>query len=384
MIRKNKLDQEGLNELIHLGKNILKVSYVVLIIGIVLFAIIIAQKLGIIKLLISLLTVLSPLFIGFVIAWLFSPLVDKLTKKGMPRIFASILIYIIFITFLVLFFRIFIPVLYEEVNELLRSLPDIITKISLFVNNTFDKISIEGVDIASIKANSLKAISAYSQNLSNALPNVLITSISSIASGIGSIFFGLIIGLYMLFDFDNVTNTLIKFFPRKSQTEVMSLLTKIGVEVRKTVNGTLLVACIVFICDTIGFALVGLEASLLFGLFCGITDLIPYVGPYIGTSVAAVVGFTQDPLIGIGVLIIAIVVQMLESYVLQPVVMSKAANLHPVTIIVGLLIFGHFFGIIGMVLATPILSIIKVIWEFLDGKYDFFKNNIMDITVKDA
>ena len=375
MIRKNKLDQEGLNELIHLGKNILKVSYVVLIIGIVLFAIIIAQKLGIIKLLISLLTVLSPLFIGFVIAWLFSPLVEKLTKKGMPRIFASILIYIIFITFLVVFFRIFIPVLYEEVNELLRSLPDIITKISLFVNNTFDKISIEGVDIASIKANSLKAISAYSQNLSNALPNVLITSISSIASGIGSIFFGLIIGLYMLFDFDNVTNTLIKFFPRKNQTEVMSLLTKIGVEVRKTVNGTLLVACIVFICDTIGFALVGLEASLLFGLFCGITDLIPYIGPYIGTSVAAVVGFTQDPLIGIGVLIIAIVVQMLESYVLQPVVMSKAANLHPVTIIVGLLIFGHFFGIIGMVLATPILSIIKVIWEFLDGKYDFFKNN---------
>ena len=50
---------------------------------------------------------------------------------------------------------------------------------------------------------------------------------------------------------------------------------------------------------------------------------------------------------------------------LQPVVMSKATNLHPVTIICGLLIFGHFFGIVGMILATPIMSIIKVIWHFI-------------------
>ena len=60
--------------------------------------------------------------------------------------------------------------------------------------------------------------------------------------------------------------------------------------------------------------------------------------------------------------------------------MSKATNLHPVVIIVGLLIFGYFFGIVGMILATPILSIIKVIYQFLDNKFDFFANNELDVT----
>ena len=151
--------------------------------------------------------------------------------------------------------------------------------------------------------------------------------------------------------------------------EIAGLLDKIGVEVRKTVNGTLLVACMVFVCDTIGFSIIGLKSALLFGLFCGITDLIPYIGPWLGTAVATVVGLTQSPLVGLGVLIIAVIVQMVESYVLQPVVMSKATNLHPVTIICGLLIFGHFFGIVGMILATPIMSIIKVIWHFIADKF---------------
>ena len=103
--------------------------------------------------------------------------------------------------------------------------------------------------------------------------------------------------------------------------------------------------------DSIGFALVGLNAPLLFGLFCGITDLIPYIGPYIGGAVAVIVGLTQDPLIGIGTLIICVIVQIVESYILQPIVMSKSSNLHPIVIIIALLVFGHFFGILGMVLA---------------------------------
>jgi predicted PurR-regulated permease PerM len=134
----------------------------------------------------------------------------------------------------------------------------------------------------------------------------------------------------------------------------------------------------VLVCDTIGFTIVGLEAPLLFGVFCGLTDLIPYIGPYIGGAAAVVVGFSQGPVIGISVLIICIIVQLVENYILQPVVMSKAMQLHPVTIIVGLLIFGHFFGIIGMIIATPCIALLKVIYRFIVNKYDLFqeKSNI--------
>ncbi len=368
--KKDDVDTKGLNEIINLSKNILKLLFILLIIGIILAGIIIFKELGIFKLFRSVLNVLSPLFIGFVIAWLFAPLVDKMTRKGTSRILASITVYIIFILFLTIFFRIFIPVIYKELNELISSLPNITEKITIFVNSMFDKIDNDMFDVKNVKENILDAILSYGNNISSNFPTLIVTFMSNFVSGIGTIFFGLIIGLYMLFDFDNVTNLLLRLIPVKHQVEVASLVENIGVEVRKCVNGTLLVACMVFVCDTIGFSIIGLKSALLFGLFCGITDLIPYIGPYLGTCVATIVGLTQSPLIGICTFVVAVIVQLIESYILQPVVMSKATNLHPVTIICSLLIFGHFFGIVGMVLATPIMSIFKVITIFVKEKVE--------------
>ena len=373
--KKNELDTNGLNEIIYLGKNILKLSFIILIIGIILAGTILLKELGVFKFIGSVLNVLAPLFIGFIVAWLFAPLVDKMTKKGISRILASMIVYVIFIAFLIVFFRIFIPIIYNELNELIKTLPSITEKITDFINSTFDKIDSDAFNIEAIKTNILDAITNYGTSISSNLPTTIVSIMSNLVSGLGTIFFGLIIGLYMLFDFDNVTNLLLKVIPVKHQVEVASLVEKIGLEVRKCVNGTLLVACMVFVCDTIGFSIIGLKSALLFGLFCGITDLIPYIGPYLGTVVATVVGLTQSPLIGLGVFIIACVVQLIESYVLQPIVMSKATNLHPVVIICGLLIFGHFFGIIGMILASPIMSVIKVIFEFIIEKFELFQRN---------
>ena len=371
--KKSKINTDGLNEIIYLSKNILKLLFIVLVISIALVAIILFREIGVFRFIGNVLGVISPLFIGFIVAWLFAPLVDKMTKKGMSRILASIIIYIVFIAFLVVFFRIFIPIIYNELNELIKTLPGIMTDITDFINNIFANIDVEGVDIEGIKDSILDGITAYGNSISSSIPTTIVSIMSSLFSGLGSIFFGLIIGLYMLFDFDNVTNLLLKLIPKRHQMEIANLLEDIGREVRKSVNGTLLVACMVFVCDTIGFSIIGLKSALLFGLFCGITDLIPYIGPYIGTAVAAVVAFTQSTLVGIGVLIIAIIVQLVESYILQPVVMSRATKLHPVTIICGLLIFGHFFGIIGMILAVPIMSIFKVIWKFLVKKFELFQ-----------
>lgn len=377
--KKGKIDTDGLNEIIYLSKNILKLLFIVLIISILLVAIILFREIGVFRFIGNVLSVISPLFIGFVIAWLFAPLVDKMTKKGMSRILASIIIYIIFIAFLIVFFRIFIPIIYNELNELISTLPGIMTDITDFINNIFSKIDVEGIDIEGIKNSILNGITAYGNSISSNFPTTIVSIMSSLVSGLGTIFFGLIIGLYMLFDFDNVTVLLLKLIPKKYQMEIADLLDNIGKEVRKSVNGTLLVACMVFVCDTIGFSLIGLKSALLFGLFCGITDLIPYIGPYIGTAVATVVAFTQSPLIGVGVLVIAIIVQLVESYILQPVVMSRATKLHPVTIICGLLIFGHFFGIIGMILAVPIMSIFKVIWKFIVKKFKLFQEKTVEI-----
>ena len=144
--KKNNIDTDGLNEIIYLSKNILKLLFIILIISIVLVAIILCREIGIFKFIGNILKVISPLFIGFVIAWLFNPLVNKMTKKGLSRILASLIVYVVFILFLILFFRIFIPIIYNELNELISAIPGIISKITNFVNEIFAKIDIEELD----------------------------------------------------------------------------------------------------------------------------------------------------------------------------------------------------------------------------------------------
>lgn len=370
-----EVDPKEVNEVVSLTKKILKLLYIVMIVAIVLCGTIILKNLNILNVLFAFLKVLSPLFIGFVIAWLFNPIVKKLNKKGIPRIIGSLIVYIVLIVFLYLFLRLLIPTLYTQINEFIGSLPAIVDKFETVINNFVDQIAISGIDISGFKDNIFNSIGDALVGFTQALPNSIIGIIGSLFSGIGTILISLVVGLYMLFDFDSISMHFLKLVPTKNQYEIEVLITQIGKEVRKTISGTLLVALMVFVTDTIGFAIVGLNAPLLFGFFCGLTDLIPYIGPYIGGAAAVIVGFSQGSITGIAVLIIVIIVQLIENYVLQPVVMSKTTQLHPVTIMVGLLVFAHYFGIIGMVIATPCIALLKVIFRFIVNKYDLFQDN---------
>ena len=114
-------------------------------------------------------------------------------------------------------------------------------------------------------------------------------------------------------------------------------------------KGAVLDCTLIFVLSSLAFWAVGLKAPMLFGLFCGLTNIIPYAGPYIGGAPAVIVGLTQSPTIGILTLIVIAVIQFLEGNFLQPIIMSKTTKLHPVTIMLGLLIFGYFFGIVGRI-----------------------------------
>lgn len=369
---RNKLDKEvnktELNEVISLSKKILKILYIVFVAFLILAIIVVCQKINAFGFVKELIKVISPFFVGFVFAWLLRPIVLKLNEKIKNNTLSSIIVFCTFVLLLFILLYTFIPTVYTEVNELVGLLPSFIERITTGINDIFKNFEELGLGLEDFKDKLLLNITNFSINFAKNLPTTIINIIISCFSGIGTIVMGLIIGIYMLIDYENIGNHFKKLFPARLQNDIYLLSTKIGSEVRKCVNGTLLVALMVMVCDSIGFALVGLNAPLLFGLFCGITDLIPYVGPYIGGAAAVIMGFTQDPLIGIGTLIICVIVQIVESYILQPIVMSRASNLHPIIIIIALLVFGHFFGIIGMIFATPSLTILRVLIEFAREK----------------
>lgn len=363
------VDSSSINEIVGISKKILKLVYILLILALIMGGIYICREMMIFSILLSILEILLPLFTGFIIAWIFNPIVEKLTTKGISRVWGTLIVYAGLLTVFGIFFSLFVPVIFNQITEFVAYMPSVVNNIMEFVNDFLDGLSTTGMDIETIRSSISESLTEFSSNITSSLPQNTINLVSSFFGGAIDVVFSLILGLYILIDFNRIKSTMIKFIPEKKQMEISKLLVDIGCEARKTVNGILLIASMVFICDTVGFAIIGLEASLLLGLFCGITDLIPYIGPYIGGGVAVIVGFTQGPIIGIGVLIIALLVQAIENYVLQPVVMSKATNIHPIIIMVSLLIFGYFFGIVGMILSTPILSIGKVVLSYFQEKY---------------
>lgn len=365
---------EEVNNVITLSKRILKLLYVVMIVAIIFLASVLLKEWGVFTFIKTLLKVISPLFIGFVVAWLFNPAVKKLQSKGMPRIASSLLIYAIFLTGLVIFIRVLVPTLYTQLNDLIGNLPSIFNDVKEATNKAFESMNnMHGIDLSNVKANLFSTLENWFNNFTTSLPESLLSIVTNFFSSLVIIVFGLVIGLYMLFDFDAISGHLINLLPEKAKKDASKLIDNISTEVRKCVNGTLTVASMVFVCDSIGFAIIGLQAPVLFGLFCGLTDLIPYVGPYIGGIAAVIIGFSQSTFTGILAIVICVLVQTVENFILQPLIMSKTMKLHPVTIIIGLLIFEHFFGIVGMILATPVIALLKVIYHFVAEKFNLFE-----------
>ena len=140
---------------------------------------------------------------------------------------------------------------------------------------------------------------------------------------------------------------------------------------RNYVNGTLLSCLFVMILSLIGFLISGVSSPLLFAIFCAITNLIPYFGPYIGGIPVVAVGFAMNPYVGLGCLITVLIVQILEGNILNPLIVGKAVSLHPITLMLSLLVFEYFFGILGMVIAVPIVATLKIIYLFFEDKYHF-------------
>ena len=368
---KEDLDIEKVNEAISLLDNILKIAYIFIIIVALFFIIKVFKELHIKNLILVILKILAPLFIGLFIAWLFAPMVKKLQKKGIKRSIGTTIVYVIFIGLLALLVGSILPILKDQINDFIQTLPSIFDSVKNWVTDILAKMSkIDGFNVDVVKTNIFAQMEEFSTSLTTTLPDKAVSIAKTFISGMGSFVVGLIIGFYLLMGFDNAGELLITLLPKKYQKDTRELGDEINNSLRKFINGALIDAFFVFVITSIAFMLVGLRAPLLFGLFCGITNVIPYAGPYIGGIPAVIVGFAKSPITGVLTLISIVIIQFLEGNFMQPVIMSKTTKLHPVTIIVGLLIFGHFFGIIGMVISTPLIAVLKSIVVFFMDKLD--------------
>lgn len=377
MIEKNdgnkRLNTRKVNELVKTGNKILNILYILFIILLVYVVSLIFKEWKILGFLGKILSIISPIFIGWFFAWLLNPIVKKLTDKGMNRLFATIIAYLAMVLMIGLILAFTIPSLGTQISDIVTAVPSIVSDIKEWINNIFVKISnlsLENLD--SVKNTFMGRIETIATDIETSLPEMAMNFVSSLASGIGKILLSLILGFYLLFDFDKVTAGFISLFPKKSRGEISYLLEKLNDSLYSFISGTLWLSLLLFVVSIIGFSIIGLNAPVLISFICVITNLIPYIGPYMGAAVAGAIGFAESSTIGVLTLLFILVVQTIDGNVLQPLVMSKKMNLSPITIILSLLIFEYLFGIFGMIIATPAVALLKIIFVFIDEKYNLF------------
>lgn len=371
-----EIDKKELNEVISLGKKILSVIYILVFIVSIYIITIIFKEWKIWSFLFTIFKVVFPLFIGLGIAWLFDPFVCWMQKKGIRRSLGTFITYILVIGIISIVVGSIIPLLTDQINEFAKSIPAVIDSLKGWISTFLDSFEdIKGFDVNSLEKDIFETISEFGIGLTKDLPTMTVNILTSIISGLGTILVGMVIGFYLLMSFDNVNNSVTSLIPKKSYKTIKGLMAATNSSLRKWVRGAVLDCTAIFIVTSFALWIVGLKAPLLFGLFCAITNIIPYAGPYIGGAPAVIVGFSQGTTTGVLTLLSIVLIQFIEGNLLQPVIMSRTTKLHPVTIMLGLLIFGHFFGIIGMVISTPIISVCKVIFEFLNDKYNLFNSN---------
>ena len=383
MFRKNKdneLDYRAINKFFNTSNNLLKFVLALVIILAILLATYLIKEWNILGIIGTILSVISPVFIGFVIAWLLDPLATKLSTK-MPRVVACILTYLIIFGSLILILAFTVPTLSSSVSEIVNVIPDIVDNAQDFASDVLEKFG-DSKQVESYKNTMLDKIESVGADFASTLPNSIWNFGKGVISGAANIVLGLMIGFYLLFDFRKFQGHLLSIIPKRWHSNTKDLMGRINGKLRSYVGGVLLVCFLVFITQSIGFSLAGLKAPLLFALFCAITDVIPYIGPWIGGAPAVIVGFTIDPMVGVFCLVSVLVCQLLENNFYQPLIMGKTMKLHPVTIMLGLLLFNYFFGMIGMIVATPVIATIKIIFEFImeysnlgEKFYNYQENN---------
>ena len=330
---------------------------------------------------------IKPLLIGIIIAYLLYPItrcienfseknkVYKIQKASTRRVLAVILSYLLIIgIFLGLLCGIYFMIGGQLSNN--TTITNMTQAISLYLSNTsFStesiKKTLDGLNsslVDTIKPYIIDAIVYLQKYIENNLGNMT-SYIMSIGSSIATFFIALIISIYLLKDseyFMSLWNKLYYLVFRKSNVgSKIAYIFKVIHEVfGKYLRGQLLEAFFVGALSAIALSIVGINYAFVIGIISGICNMIPYIGPVVGTVLAAIIGLLSGRpikvLYAIGAMLI---VQQVDNNLLAPKIVGESVGLHAVFTMLAILIGGNVGGLLGMLLAVPIAASFKVLFN---------------------
>ncbi len=180
-------------------------------------------------------------------------------------------------------------------------------------------------------------------------------------SNLATLFTLLIISIYMSLDWPHIKKKFVSLFPSRYAEDALDTIVDIETNVGQWIKGELFLMTVIGVFSFVGLTILDIDYALVLALIAGLLEIVPIIGPVLAAVVAGVIGFSDSPIKGVGVVALFTIIQQLENNLLVPKVMGKVSGFSPLIILVGLMVGADMFGIVGAIVAVPVIMIAAII-----------------------
>lgn len=329
---------------------------------------------------------LLPFAIGVVLAYLFLPIVNRF-ERGMPRWAAILMVYFIVLGLTVAFSAFLVPPLVDQVSQLISAIPDLPT-----MQNWAEQVLAEYEQLlANLPTQMSEQIRDTISELFTQAANTLRTNFVSYVQGVGTFLIDSLLSIantvsfllgfflipfwlfYVLMDQRAGRASFDQLLPPSLRSDVWTVVAIVDHDFSGYLRGQLILGLAVGSAAGVGLSILnlfGMEIPyvLLLSVIAGITELIPIIGPILGSIPAIILGFMHSPTTGIAVLILYIIIQQVENSLLVPRIVGESVGLHPAILMILLVVCSQVFGIMGAILSAPVGAVARDVFNYLYGR----------------
>lgn len=329
---------------------------------------------------------LTPLWIGLILAYLLSPLVDIINKKVIVRVMTvksndpmkqakkeklarSLSILITFILILaaigLIIYAFFVLIMgqlvFTSLDRMVNSIVLYFKEYEQMLNDIIRQLPSSGLEIKLQEV--IQSITGWFSSNFNA--GAVIDRIAGFGGSVLNVVLGVVVCIYLLIDREFFLGiwrkTLHLLLPMDKNAMLGETLHDVNTVISQFLRGQLLDGLIIAVLSSIGLTLVKLDFAVFIGCFAGICNIIPYFGPIMGMVPAAIIGLLSgSPTQAVIAVVVLFVIQQADGAFIAPRIVGGSIGLHPVFVLLAVTVGGAYFGIVGMLLAVPIAAILKL------------------------
>ncbi len=305
-----------------------------------------------------------PFVVAFVVSFIFSPVVELLAHKKIPRALSIIGILLVLLGAIVTLSVVLLPMVFQQFQNFLTSIPTLTTEVSNSLNSLVNRGFLGFTpENQNLQQAVVSEISSRIEDVTRAIPNGILNFVAQSASALTKMLNLVLVpflSFYIMKDFELIKYRVKMLFPRRYRQRASDIYAIIDRVLGSYLRGALTIAFINSIVISSLMSIWGIKYPLVIGLISGLLDMIPYFGIIVSMSVAVLIAlFGDNP----GFQVIMVLVSFLgmnltETTILYPKIVGSKIGVHPVLLILALLIFGYFMGFLGLLIAVPTTAII--------------------------